>query len=400
MERKLASVKKITNISPIEGADLIELATIDNGWKCVIKKDTFNVNDLCIYFEIDSFLPIIPEFNFLKNKGTKKMNGEEGYVIKTIKLRGQVSQGLVLPIKEFEERLKDINITEGINLTDILNIKKYEAPIPASLSGDVNGKIPCWIKKTDQERCQNIWSEYSKKYLDNSDEIISQLSKEGDQYINKINELKDNKIINPIKNLEFEATIKLDGTSMTCFIVDPNKFKTRTIEKELKENKELKYFFGVCSRNYELKESDKNTYWNIANKDIKEKLIKYHMNTGKNIAIQGELMGPGIQKNREKLQNHQFFCYDVWSIDEQRYFTKKEKEEILNTLKLQSVPYIENIKVFNKFNNVEELLKYAEGESLNNKVREGVVFKSIELVNGQTISFKAISNKFLLKYKE
>lgn len=379
MKRKLASLKRITNLAPIAGADKIEVATIDNGWKCVVKKGEFKNGDLGVYFEIDSFLPETPVFDFLKKSGTKKMGEERGYRIKTVKLRGQISQGLFIPVETFKKELEGVKLEEGMDLTEKLNVKKYEAPIPASLSGEVFGGVPGWIRKTDQERCQNIWGLYSRDYLEEEGEKESQ--------------------VNPIKDLEFEATVKLDGSSMTCFIVDPKRFETRNIKSMIEKDPDLDFYYGVCGRNYELKPSEKNTYHKVSDRDIKERLVEYHLKTGKNIAVQGELMGPGIQGNREKLKNHEFFCYDIWSIDEQRYMTKDEKKEIIDFLGIKTVPFIENIKVFKRFKSIEELLTYAEGESLNHNVREGVVFKSNTLVNGETVSFKAISNKFLLKYE-
>src|SRR5438309_10635527 len=100
-ERKLATIRRISKIEPIEGADRIVKATID-GWELVTQKDNYRVGDLCVYFEIDSFLPVRPEFEFLRKgcfKSTKNLG--DGFRIKTIKLRGQVSQGLSLPLGDF-----------------------------------------------------------------------------------------------------------------------------------------------------------------------------------------------------------------------------------------------------------------------------------------------------------
>lgn len=400
--RKLASVKKVTDIQPIPDADLIVVATVDGGWKCVVKKGEFNVGDLGVYFEIDSFLPIIPEFEFLRKSSFKKMDEKEGFRLKTMKLKGVISQGLLLPYEMVKPLLKgkdDVYFEHGEDLTEVLGVEKYEVAIPACISGEVVGDFPSFIPKTDQERIQNLYLDYTSVYTDKNDLIIEELSKEGEKFAERIEELRNNRIINLIPDLEFEATIKLDGTSMTTFVVDANVYKTRNINKlmeELGDNFDTTYF-GVCGRNYELREKEGNTYWDVANADIKEKLISFYKETGRNIALQGELMGIGIQGNREKLNKHQFFCYEIWDIDKQRYLVKKEREEILNKLNIQSVPFIENIKVFKVLKTLDDILKYAEGHSINHPVREGVVFKSNELVNGRTISFKAISNLFLLK---
>ena len=131
MERKLASIRKVREIKPIEGADAIELAIVD-GWQCVAKKGEFKVNDLCVYFEIDSFLPIKDEFEFLRKSSYKKMGEAEGFRLKTIKLRGELSQGLIIPISNFNEDIQKME--EGTDLTDILEVQKYEQPIPAQLA--------------------------------------------------------------------------------------------------------------------------------------------------------------------------------------------------------------------------------------------------------------------------
>lgn len=400
--RKLVSVKRVTDIQPIPDADLIVVATVDGGWNCVVKKGEFNIGDLGVYFEIDSFLPVIPEFEFLRKSSFKKMGDKEGFRLKTVRLKGTISQGLLIPydmVKTILKDKEDIHFEHGEDLTEALGVEKYEQPIPACISGEVVGDFPSFIPKTDQERIQNLYLDYSKVYADNNDLIIDELSKNIEKYANRIEELKNNRKPNPILDLEFEATIKLDGTSMTVFVVDANVYKTRNIEKlkeELGDNFDTTYF-GVCGRNYELREKEGNTYWDVANRDIKEKLINFYKETGRNIALQGELMGVGIQGNREKLDKHQFFCYEIWDIDKQRYLVKKEREEILVKLNIQSVPFIENIKVFKVFKTLDDILKYAEGHSINHPIREGVVFKSNELVNGRTISFKAISNLFLLK---
>ena len=165
MERKLASVRRITDIQPIPNADAIEVVVV-GGWKVVTKKGEFNVGDLCVYCEIDSFLPILPQYEFLRKSSYKKLStGEEGFRLRTIKLRGQVSQGLVLPLSVLPGGRE---LFEGMDVTEVLSITKYEPPIPASLAGKVKGLFPSFLHKTDEERLQNLDSEYpfdsNKKY--------------------------------------------------------------------------------------------------------------------------------------------------------------------------------------------------------------------------------------------
>lgn len=148
MERKLASIKQIKDIYPIENADNIVVALID-GWECIIRKDEYKVGDLCVYFEVDSFLPIRDEYKFLESrcKRTHPVLGE-GYRIKTMKLRGVVSNGLVLPIPDDGKTYK-----VGQDVSEEFGIKKWEDVISSDLSGISKGSFPSYIIKTDEPRC-------------------------------------------------------------------------------------------------------------------------------------------------------------------------------------------------------------------------------------------------------
>lgn len=174
MERKLATIQRIREIRPIEGADAIELAIINN-WQVVVAKNVgHKVGDCVVYCEIDSFLPVREEFEFLRKSSFKKMGDQEGFRLKTIRLRGQISQGLVLPISVLEgpDEMKigiskqpwgdqlqlgpydnALVIEEGADVSEMLGIVKYEPPIPAQLAGKVKGYFPSFIRKTDEERC-------------------------------------------------------------------------------------------------------------------------------------------------------------------------------------------------------------------------------------------------------
>lgn len=343
MERKLASVRKVIDIIPIPGADNIEVAQID-GWKCVVKKGEFAVGGIGVYFEIDSLLPMIPAFNFLANKGVRKMlkDGVEkvGYRLKTIKLRGQLSQGLLLPLELFSDNIKlDIEKEIGYDLTDILGVLKYEAPLPGSLAGKVKGNFPEFLRRTDQERCQNLVAE-----------------------------------IKTVAGMLFEITEKLDGTSMTVYLKDG--------------------VFGVCSRNLDLLETEGNTHWKVARQLGLEDAMK---GLGFNIAIQGELIGEGIQKNPYKLNGQDFRVFDVFDIDHGWYLIPEERNHILNAIVgLSKVPELGlNVPLPE---NIDTILAAAEGKSmLANVPSEGVVYKSMAHYGNDVFSFKAISNKFLLE---
>lgn len=334
--RKLASVRKITKIEPIENADAIEIAVVD-GWRVVTKKGEYQPGDLCIYCEIDSFLPIKPEFEFLRKSSYKKMGDIEGFRLKTIKLRNQLSQGLLLPmdILPFPYDISDI----GTDVSEILGIVKYEPPIPAELAGKVKGLFPSFLQKTDEERIQNLADSY--------------------------NEFKES-------GKKFYVTEKLDGSSATFFINDG--------------------VFGVCSRNLELLETEGNTFWKVA----REMELETHLKSiGGNVCIQGELIGEGIQGNPYKIKGQTVRFFNAYNIDTKEYSDFESFVYLMDYLKLDTVPILD----FNYTlpDSIDDILMYAEDKSkLNpNFNREGVVIRSYD----RTISFKAISNKFLLKEK-
>lgn len=152
VERKLATIQKIKDIYPIDGADSIDRATI-LGWNLVVKKGEFKSGDWCVYCEVDSLLPIREEFEFLRKSCYNPRTNR--FRIKTAKLRGQISQGIAFPLSI----LGDMNLTtlkEGDDVTDLLNIIKYEPPIPSELGGDVKGSFPSFIPKTDEIRIQSV----------------------------------------------------------------------------------------------------------------------------------------------------------------------------------------------------------------------------------------------------
>jgi len=344
MERKLATIRQIDNIQPIEGADMIELATV-GGWKVVVAKDVnHKVGDLVVYCEIDSFLPIEPEFEFLRKSSYKKMaDGTEGFRLKTIKLRGQVSQGLILPLKDAYEVFKrntpnmDMGWFEGLEVTEMLNIVKYEPPVPAQLSGQVKGMFPSFLKKTDEERIQNLTREF-----------------EG------------------YKNEEFYATEKLDGSSVTYYVQDG--------------------VSGVCSRNLDLLEDENNSMWKFAiTSGLKERLLTLD----RNIAVQGEIIGEGIQGNPYKIIGQTVRLFNGFDIDKYEYLSLDDLLKLSKWLEVKTVPILD--LDFKLPDTIDELLSYADSKSvLNEKFdREGVVIRS----HDRKISFKAISNKFLLNEK-
>lgn len=343
MDRKLASIQKIREIKPIKDADNIEIVRINN-WEVVSKKGEFKVGDLCIYFEIDSFLPIRDEFEFLRKSSYKKMLDVEGFRLKTIRLRGQLSQGLVLPLSilnSAEIPHSDIWAV-GDDVTELLGVLKYEPPIPAELNGDVKGGFPSFIPKTDEERIQNL--------------------------TDKFEEWKEQGIL-------FYESEKLDGTSSTFYF----------------NNGE----FGICGRNWEYLETEGNTFFRVARE---LKLEESFRKLGKNLAFQAELIGEGIQGNPYKIKGQTIRVFNVFDIDTQ---TRLPIGAMIGTIILSfdgvlTVPIIS--AEFTLPDTIDELLQHVEGKSLlNNQTnREGSVFRSLD----GSISFKAISNQFLLRSKD
>lgn len=373
MERKLVSIRRIDQVWKHPNADRLDIVMI-GGWQCVSQTGTFHVGDLGLFHEIDSFLPLTHPAYADMAKGAVKWTDlqgtpREGYRVKTMKLRGEWSQGYLLPISEFPELASfsdDEKLPEATDFAPILGVVKWEKIVP--MGGAAKGSFPSFIRKTDQERVQGLWNKFGPK---------------GESFIREYTNAEGVKICvsKPYelhRDTDYEVTIKLDGASMTVFRRDDE--------------------FGVCSRNNELVENDDNAFWRVAH------LLKLRERTavlGRNIALQGELCGPGIQDNRDRLKELGFYVYDVFDIDTHKYLSLNDRKNIIGGLNfilegnsILQVPFVE-IRHFD-FPDVEALEAYVEGPSLNPDVkREGVVFKSIE---NPDVSFKAISRSYLVKH--
>lgn len=333
--RKMATIRKIDALTPIEGADKIEVATV-GGWKVVCQKGLYNVGDLAVYFEIDSWLPhTLAPFLTKAGQYPKVFEGVEGERLKTIRLRGQLSQGLLMPLEEACKNIES-ELFEGLDVTVPLGVLKWEKAIPAQLAGQVKGNFPTLIPKTDQERVQNL--------------------------VKEVNAAKESM-------LWFEVTEKLEGSSMTVYKIGD--------------------VFGVCSRNLDLKRDENNSFWKVAiENDIERKI----MGLPYDVAIQGELIGPGVQGNIYGLSKLEFHVFDCYHIGAGKYFEPAARREFVDSLELKHVPVID--KGVN-LGTVEEILEMAEGKSVLNpsQEREGIVFKE----TGGGMTFKAISNSYLIK---
>ena len=340
MNRKMATVKVIDSISAIDGADKIECAHV-GGWPVVVKAGEYHAGESVVMCEIDSWIPseIAP---FLTRAGhePKEYLGIKGERLKTSRLRGTLSQGLILPLSVVHTKMFELCgnsmggvISEGEDVSEVLGIVKWEAPEEACRNAEKKGNFPSFIRKTDEERVQNLKREIESR-----------------------------------KGETFEVTIKLDGSSCTVYSfgdVD-----------------------GVCSRNVDLKDVDGNGFWEIAKKlDLHSKI----RSTGRNLAFQGELVAPNIQKNYEGVTKPEWRCFKIWDIDKQEFILPQNRRELCAELDIPHVPVIDS--AFLLEHTVEELLDMAEGPGMNVPKREGLVFKS----NTTQFSMKAVSNSYLLK---
>jgi len=341
MERKLATIQQISDIQPILGSDFIEQVTV-MGWRLVAKRGEFQIGDSCVFCEIDSVLPALPQYSFLE---------KDNYRIKTKKIRGVLSQGIIFPLSILDSVCYPNQFVLGDDVTALMQITKYAPPETSCALGDTAGKFPEFIPKTDETRIQSCF-----------------------------------KVLNEMKGLPYYITMKVDGTSSTFY----------------KKNDHC----GVCSRTTERKFDD-NMYVDIARRyGIIELLKRFN----KNIAIQGEICGPKIQNNRLELKTAELFIFNIFGIDEQRYFNYQELHSFINaanvssssTLPLNAVPLIERGESF--CYSLEDLLELAKGRyPSSSNHQEGIVVRPQIEIYSQTLrgrlSFKVLNNDFLLKEK-
>ena len=335
--RKMATVRTISEIKPHTNADKLEIAVID-GWQCVTaKENSFKEGDLVVYLEIDSWVPTEVAAFLSKGKDPREYNGIKGERLRSIKLRGELSQGMILPVSVLPVAGIDL-FKDGEDVTNCLGVQKWERPINPQLAGMQKGFFPSFIRKTDQERVQNMFKFMKPENFEDS----------------------------------YEITLKVDGSSMTVFYKDGE--------------------VGVCSRNLELKTDEENANNSFVKKFYELELCAKLTALGRNIAIQGELYGSGINGNWEGLSNHKYAVFDIFDIDTQKYLNAYERHLLIGELGLEGVPHIAFANI-TEFKSVQDFLQFAERPSINNKVAEGVVFKSLTNPN---YSFKVVSNSYLL----
>lgn len=352
--RKLASIQTVNTIEPITNADAIERVRV-LGWWVVAKKGEFKTGDKVVYCEIDSLLPERPEFEFLRASSFKPAQlgatGEQilpaGFRIKTVKLRGQVSQGICFPLSLLPPAAPT---DEGADVTALLSVAKWEPPVPVGMGGKVKGGFPGFLPKTDETRVQ----------------LLEQL-------------------LLRHRGKTFYVTEKLDGTSFSAFVRQGE--------------------FGICSRNLWMDETDEsNLLARVARSlRLEEKLRTARERLGFDVAIQAEVIGPGIQKNKYELPTVTLYVFNVLNVETYQLLDHAAMLQELAEMQINVVPQLGTLVLDHS---VDALIAFSEGTSvLNPKVqREGVVLRPLieehaaEL--GGRLSFKAINPKFLLKYDE
>jgi RNA ligase (TIGR02306 family) len=365
MERKLAHIERIVKISPIPNADKIEKVQV-LGWECVAKKGEFKEGELCVYVEIDAMIPKCIWSGFLWKEGDIK----DKYRLKTCKMRGVVSQGLVLSIDILRTEENTISLPncqiltslpetiindkgqyiEGADVSGLLCIEQYIPYISANLQGEIEGDFPFFIPKTDETRIQAY-----------------------------------PQLLDIMRGKEVTISEKADGTSATFYLKDLH--------------------FGVCSRNKELKPNENNLYWKIVKQyDIENKLRWINQDLqGIEFAIQGEIIGQGVQSNKYKLEGNRLCVFNVYNISEHKYLEHKEMQKFCESLQLTIVPQLGQM-VLN--HTVEELVELSKGYTLLNPeqiLREGIVVRGVKeevIENYGRFSFKVINSNFLIKYGE
>ena len=336
-KRKLASVQKITSITPLETKNKVQKATL-LGWNVLVEANKYNEGEKVIYFEADALLPAKKNWT----KGIKPKN----LIIKSSKQYKNVFHGAImkldtlLKVENFNLKLEDLN--EGFDLTEIMEITKYEQDPEIALK-EQEKKFPSdIIEKSDEIRLQS-----NPKYLE------------------------------MFEGKEFYSTLKYDGSSGT-FLIHPETKK-----------------FMVCSRNQNIDINEKkNIYWDVANKyDIKTRLEKFE---GK-YAIQGEIYGPKINKNRLEQKDINIAIFTIKNIKDNYYVDFKELVQVCKDMELPMVEVIEE-GVF-KYKTVEEMVEKSKGLYPGTKYpREGLVYRLKENWNKDKVraSFKVINDDYLV----
>lgn len=352
--RNLASIRKISNITPIDGKDRIVLAQID-GWQVIVQKADFHTGDLCVYCEIDSVLPEKPEFEFLRTKGFR---------IKTMKMAGVISQGICFPVSI----LPYGDYKEGQDVTDIIGIKQYESTM------DVE-KIPPSKNKIINFLMRYAWFRKIVLGSNNNDSFPSQISKTDEIRIQENPSILQDK-------QKYIFTEKTDGQSGSFLLI-----REKGVLKD-------KFKYVVCSRNRRLIKKDKSSYWYVSDRYNIEHVLRELIGNNDWVAIQGECIAPGVQKNKYKVIEPDLYVFNLIYPDGRK--GSLEAKAIVEKYGMKFVPIVDSNATLP--DTVEDMLALAHGKSLINPsiLREGLVCRTPDGKH----SFKAVDPLFLLHYDE
>ncbi len=346
--RKLASIQRVWDIEAIEGADKIELAHV-LGWQCVVNKGQFKKMDKAVYFEVDSFLPLRREYEFLRSNSYRNSNIlGEGYKLRTMRFRGKISQGLLLPVSYFPELSEDMEI--GLDVSDLLGVRKWEIEEKATIGGNVIGTLPYDVPHTDETRVQ-----------------------------------AEPELIEEFAGMEYYISTKMDGSSHSVSIDGDG--------------------FHVTGHNFEYKDDGSSSFYRFINENgLKDRMYGFCRRYGVNtLTIQGEFCAPGIQQNKLKLLKPEWYVFTV-RIDGKRVGLKLMLEAC-GELCIEHVPIEEiGFDLPSVYPDVDSLLVRAEGEYPKGGAKEGIVIRPTEPVYCELISaslsMKVVNNKYLLKNGE
>jgi RNA ligase (TIGR02306 family) len=339
--RKLATIEQIHSTRPIPDADAIEVVRV-RGWDVVAKIGDFQPGDPCVYFEIDSLIPIDQDrYQFLANRGVRTdVNGNTGHVLRTMKLRGQYSLGLVLPLDVFPELAADTPV--GTDVSDLLGIIKWDPPVPPEMEGAVVGPFPSWTRQTDAERVQNL----------------------ADMF--------------PLDPPGWTATEKIDGMAAT-FSFDPEGNPT------------------VSTKTWSMAYNPDHTMWRLADQlgvfDLLRSVsaqLDPLVNEFGPVVLQGELYGEKIQRNPLKMRGHHLAFYGGLVGQQRMGFS-----DVASLFpELPFVPIV-NLPVPTS---IDDALAQVEGmESL---VSPGHQAEGVVWSHPSFDPWKAINNRFLSKQKD
>lgn len=344
MARNLARIVRIGDILPIPKADSIEVARV-GGWSVVVqKKENFRPGDLAVYFEIDSFLPAgNPAWQSLVDADGRDFEGVYGHALRAVKLRGQASMGLLKHLDILPPELRGAEV--GTNVSQVLSVRKYEKPLPAELLATALGYRPGLVPSTDQERIQN-----------QEEELAAWLA------------------LPPEEAIIWEVTEKLEGEATGL-----SRLNNQVV---------------VSSSQLCFKDLPNNPRWQMAHRFNLDSALA----SMGNVALQGELIGPGMEGNHYGLSQHEFYLYNVFLVDHGKPMDASARRELACALGMPHAPVVHERFVFDKTTTMQSLIAMADGPSALNpkKRREGLVFKAQNALN---VSFKVVSEKYLLNEK-